>query len=154
MKCPFCDHTESYVMDTRSNDERQIVRRRRVCEACKKRFTTFEKIQFRELMVIKRSGAKKPFDRQKIEKAVTTALHKRNITDKQINEFVDQIVLEIENNNLREISTRKIGDIIMKELAAIDEVAYIRFASVYKDFSSAHDFASFLKKIPKYQILN
>ena len=149
MKCPFCDHCDSYVVDSRANEEHKIIRRRRVCEACNKRFTTFEKVQFRELMVIKRSGVKKLFERQKIEKAITTALHKRNITDKQINELVDRIVLEIENSNLREISTRKIGDIIMKELAAVDQVAYIRFASVYKDFSTAHDFATFISKLKK-----
>jgi transcriptional repressor NrdR len=149
MKCPFCDHCDSYVVDSRANEEHKIIRRRRVCEACNKRFTTFEKVQFRELMVIKRSGVKKLFERQKIEKAITTALHKRNITDKQINELVSRIILEIENSNLHEISTRKIGDIIMKELAEIDQVAYIRFASVYKDFSTAHDFATFISKLKK-----
>jgi transcriptional repressor NrdR len=149
MKCPFCEHPDSYVVDSRANEEHKIIRRRRVCEACNKRFTTFEKIQFRELTVIKRSGVKKLFERQKIEKAITTALHKRNITDKQINELVSRIVLEIENSNLREISTRKIGDIIMKELAEIDQVAYIRFASVYKDFSTAHDFSVFAGKLKK-----
>lgn len=149
MKCPFCEHSDSYVIDSRNNEDRKIIRRRRECEACNKRFTTFEKIQFRELTVIKRSGVKKLFERQKIEKAITTALHKRNITDKQINELVSRIVLEIENSNLREISTRKIGDIIMKELAAVDQVAYIRFASVYKDFSTAHDFATFISKLKK-----
>ena len=149
MKCPFCEHPDSYVIDSRNNEDRKIIRRRRECEACNKRFTTFEKIQFRELTVIKRSGVKKLFERQKIEKAITTALHKRNITDKQINELVSRIVLEIENSNLREISTRKIGDIIMNELAAIDQVAYIRFASVYKDFSTAHDFAVFIGKLKK-----
>ena len=149
MKCPFCGHHDSYVVDTRSNDDGKIIRRRRVCKACNKRVTTFEKMQLRELIVIKRSGTRKLFERQKIEKAITTALHKRNITDKQINELVSQIVSEIENINLRAISTRKIGDIIMRELAKFDEVAYIRFASVYKEFSSIDDFAVFIGKLKR-----
>ena len=135
MKCPFCDHTESYVVDTRPNDEHQFIRRRRVCEACNKRFTTFEKVQLRKLMILKRSGVKKLFERQKIEKAITTALHKRNKTDNQVNELINRVILEIENYNLREISTRKIGDIIMRELADFDEVAY--------------DFAMFVSKLKK-----
>jgi transcriptional repressor NrdR len=100
-------------------------------------------------MILKRSGVKKLFERQKIEKAITTALHKRNKTDNQVNELINRVILEIENSNLREISTRKIGDIIMRELADFDEVAYIRFASVYKDFNKASDFAVFAGKLKK-----
>ena len=146
MQCPFCKHLNSYVVDSKSNDDGKIVRRRRACEACNKRFNTFEKIQVRHLVVIKRSGKKEPYERQKIEKAIIIALHKRNKTDKQINELVSQIVSEIESGNYQEISSRKIGDIIMKELAEFDEVAYIRFASVYKEFGTTSDFEHFLKK--------
>ena len=147
MKCPFCHQPNTFVKDSRDTEEGKTVRRRRYCELCHGRFTTFERIQLRELLVVKRTGAKKPFNRHKIEQSITTALRKRNISNDQIIALADRIVLELESSNLREIPTRKIGEIIMNELAKIDQVAYIRFASVYKDFSSARDFAMFISKI-------
>lgn len=124
-----------------------MIRRRRYCKLCSGRFTTFERIQLRELLVIKRSGIKKPFDRNKIEQSIATALRKRKLSGTQITALANKIVLELESSNLHEIPTRKIGEIILSELAQIDQVAYIRFASVYKDFSSARDFAIFIGKI-------
>lgn len=147
MKCPFCSTVDTSVKDSRDSEDNTTIRRRRYCKACKGRFTTFERIQLRELLVIKRSGAKKPFDRDKVQKSITTALRKRNIPENSINQITNKIVLELESNSTREIPSRKIGELIMQELAKIDQVAYIRFASVYKDFSSAHDFAKFVSKI-------
>ncbi len=147
MKCPFCEAKNTSVKDSRDTDESRVIRRRRHCNECNGRFTTFERIQFRELVVIKRTGAKRPFDRTKILKAISTALRKRNVTDDDIEKLTDNIVLELESSATREIKSRTIGKLIMQELAKIDPVAYIRFASVYKDFSDAQDFAKFISKI-------
>lgn len=147
MKCPFCLESDTSVKDSRESDEGKAIRRRRECKKCNKRFTTFEQIQLREIVVVKRSGKKRPFDRTKIFKAITTALRKRNFTDEDIEKISNKISLELEISGEKEIPTRKIGTLIMEELAKIDHVAYIRFASVYKDFSSAADFAKFIKLI-------
>ena len=147
MKCPFCQSAETSVKDSRDTSEGKVIRRRRHCSNCNGRFTTFERIQLRELVVIKRTGAKRQFDRAKILKSITTALRKRNITDDKIEELTDKIVLELESSSSREINSRMIGQLIMKKLAKIDPVAYIRFASVYKDFSTAADFAKFIGKL-------
>lgn len=147
MKCPFCEAKNTSVKDSRETDESRVIRRRRHCSNCNGRFTTFERIQFRELVVIKRTGSKRPFDRTKILKSIATALRKRNFTDEDIEKLADRIVLELESSTTREIKSRAIGKLIMQELAKIDPVAYIRFASVYKDFSNAQDFAKFISKI-------
>lgn len=147
MKCPFCDQQNTSVKDSRYTDNGLVVRRRRQCPVCNGRFTTFERVQLRELSVVKRSGSKKPFDRNKIHKSIMTAVRKRNISDDQVIAITNKIVLNFENGNLREIASRKIGEVIMNELAQVDQVAYIRFASVYKDFSSVRDFAIFINKI-------
>ncbi len=147
MKCPFCESKNTSVKDSRETDESRVIRRRRHCSNCNGRFTTFERIQFRELVVIKRTGAKRPFDRTKILKSIATALRKRNFTNEDIEKLSDRIVLELESSTTKEIKSRAIGKLIMQELAKIDPVAYIRFASVYKDFSNAQDFAKFISKI-------
>lgn len=147
MKCPFCEAKNTSVKDSRETDESRVIRRRRHCGKCNGRFTTFERIQFRELVVIKRTGSKRPFDRTKILKSIATALRKRNFTDEDIEKLSDRIVLELESSTTKEIKSRAIGKLIMQELAKIDPVAYIRFASVYKDFSNAQDFAKFISKI-------
>ena len=149
MKCPFCDSPDTSVKDSRNTDEGKIVRRRRHCGNCGGRFTTFERIQIRELIVVKRSGAKRPFDRTKIEKSIITALRKRNFSDKQIEALSDKIILELESGSTKEIPTRKIGKLIMDELAKVDPVAYIRFASVYKGFANIEDFTRFIGKLQK-----
>lgn len=150
MKCPFCQSTDISVKDSRDTNEGKVIRRRRHCANCNGRFTTFERIQIRELVVIKRTGAKRPFDRSKILKSITTALRKRNITDEAIEIVTDKIVVELESSSSKEINSRMIGKLIMQELAKIDPVAYIRFASVYKDFATAQDFAKFINKIKNH----
>ncbi len=147
MRCPTCGFENTAVKDSRYTENGETIRRRRYCQKCKHRFTTFERIQIRELSVIKRSGSKKPFDRNKIYKSIATAVRKRNISEERVLTITDSIVTACENGNLREISSRKIGEMIMEELAKVDQVAYIRFASVYKDFSSSKDFANFIGKI-------
>ena len=147
MKCRFCESKNTSVKDSRETDESKVIRRRRHCSNCNGRFTTFERIQFRELVVIKRTGSKRPFDRTKILKSITTALRKRNFTNEDIEKLSDRIVLELESSTTKEIKSKAIGKLIMQELAKIDPVAYIRFASVYKDFSNAQDFAKFISKI-------
>ncbi|MEM6338936.1 MAG: transcriptional regulator NrdR [Pseudomonadota bacterium] len=147
MKCPFCESKNTSVKDSRETDESRVIRRRRHCSNCNGRFTTFERIQFRELVVVKRTGSKRPFDRTKILKSITTALRKRNFTNEDIEKLSDRIVLELESSTTKEIKSKAIGKLIMQELAKIDPVAYIRFASVYKDFSNAQDFAKFISKI-------
>lgn len=147
MKCPFCHAPDTLVKDTRETEEGKVIRRRRSCTNCKGRFTTFERIQLRELSVIKKSGAKRPFDRNKILKSISTALRKRNFSDEVIENIANNIILEIESSNARDVESRAIGKLIMSELAKIDPVAYIRFASVYKDFANAQDFARFIGQI-------
>lgn len=149
MKCPFCHSPETSVKDSRDTNDGKVTRRRRHCNKCKGRFTTFERVQIRELVVVKRSGSKRPFDRNKVLKSITTALRKRNVSNDIIEEITEKIVLTLESDTNREIPTRKIGKLIMQELGKIDPVAYIRFASVYNDFSTAQDFARFISKIKK-----
>lgn len=147
MKCPFCQSENISVKDSRDTNEGKVIRRRRHCSNCNGRFTTFERIQIRELIVVKRTGLKRPFDRIKILNSITTALRKRNFTDEDVEKLTDKIVVELESSTSREINSRMIGQLIMKNLSKIDPVAYIRFASVYKDFSTAQDFAKFISKI-------
>ena len=147
MKCPFCQEKDTSVRDSRSVDDAKVVRRRRHCESCNGRFTTFERVQFRELVIIKRTGVKRPFDKTKILKSITTALRKRNVSNDEIEKLTDSIVLELESSNTRTISSRMVGKLIMRKLAKIDHVAYIRFASVYQDFTDAKDFARFIRNI-------
>ncbi|PCJ29194.1 MAG: transcriptional regulator NrdR [Rickettsiales bacterium] len=149
MKCPFCQSANISVKDSRETDNGRTIRRRRHCLSCKGRFTTFERIQTRKLFVVKRSGTKRPFDSSKILNSITTALRKRNFTSDQIDELTNKITLKIESSINKEIPSRTIGKLIMQELAKIDQVAYIRFASVYKDFATAQDFAKFISKIKK-----
>ncbi|MDF2965435.1 MAG: transcriptional repressor NrdR [Rickettsiaceae bacterium] len=147
MLCPLCQFEDTQVKDSRNSSDYKTVRRRRFCPKCKFRFTTIERVQLREIFVIKRSGLKKPFDREKIVKSIAAAVRKRNISQDQVNEIADNIIRELENLGTKEIPTRRIGETILKWLAQCDEVAYIRFASVYKDFTSAKDFANFISKL-------
>jgi len=151
MKCIFCQSPDTVVKDSRETDEGKVVRRRRSCLKCNGRFTTFERVQLRELIIVKKSGAKRPFDRAKILKSITTALRKRNFLEEEIEEIANRITQEVESSNSKEVQSQMIGKLIMQELAKIDQVAYIRFASVYKDFSTAQDFAKFIGKIKENQ---
>lgn len=149
MKCPFCNSSNTDVKDSRNTEKRKAIRRRRHCNNCGGRFTTFERVEIKELTVVKRSGARRPFDRVKVEKSIITALRKRNFSEKDIEDLNNKIILDLESNNAKEISTKKIGQVIMHELAKVDSVAYIRFASVYKDFTNMEDFVRFIIKLQK-----
>ncbi|MFK7973536.1 MAG: transcriptional regulator NrdR [Rickettsiaceae bacterium] len=149
MRCPVCQNASTNVKDSRETDEGKVIRRRRLCIKCQTRFTTFERIQLRTLTVIKRSGAKRAFDRTKIFKSINTALRKKNYAVEEIENITDKISLTLESANSREIKSTTIGKLILQELAKIDQVAYIRFASVYQDFTNAKDFARFISKIDK-----
>jgi transcriptional repressor NrdR len=147
MRCPFCDYEETQVRDSRATDEGKGVRRRRECSNCNARFTTFERARLKELFVIKRSGVKKKLDHQKIVQSIQAAIRKRSISAEQVEKIADKVVHEVESGIKGEIPSRKIGEIVMQELGKIDQVAYIRFASVYKDFSSVNDFLKFIGKL-------
>jgi transcriptional repressor NrdR len=147
MKCPFCNEIDTVVKETRAIEDGSSIRRRRYCPSCSSRFTTFERLQLRDLFVIKNSGARKIFDRDKISRSISTALRKREISQDQIEKIVNNLVRQFESLGENEIPTSLIGEAIMNELSKLDLVAYVRFASVYKDFANAKDFEKFIKKI-------
>jgi len=144
MKCPFCGHLDSQVKDSRPSDDGAAIRRRRSCPNCNGRFTTFERVQLRELVIMKRNGRRTPFDRDKLERSLAIALRKRPIQPEQIEQLVSRIVRQLESLGETEIPSSIVGDFIMKGLKGVDEVAYVRYASVYKDFRATGDFAKFL----------
>jgi transcriptional repressor NrdR len=143
MRCPFCGHEDSQVKDSRPTDDNAAIRRRRQCEACGARFTTFERIQLREMTVLKSEGRKEVFEREKLERSVTIACRKRPIEPTQIDRVVTGIQRQLETLGESEIQSSKIGALVMDALKGLDSVAYIRFASVYKDFAEAKDFEEF-----------
>ncbi|MFC5343623.1 transcriptional regulator NrdR [Brevundimonas staleyi] len=144
MKCPFCGNPDSQVKDSRPSDDGAAIRRRRSCPNCNGRFTTFERVQLRELVILKRNGRRTPFDRDKLERSLAIALRKRPIQPEQIEQLVSRIVRQLESLGETEIPSSIVGDFIMKGLKSVDEVAYVRYASVYKDFRHTGDFAKFL----------
>ena len=144
MKCPFCGHPDSQVKDSRPSDDGAAIRRRRSCPNCGGRFTTFERVQLRELVILKRNGRRTPFDRDKLERSLAIALRKRPIQPEQVEQMVSRIVRQLESLGETEIPSSTVGDFIMKALKSVDEVAYVRYASVYKDFRHTGDFARFL----------
>jgi len=144
MRCPFCGSDDSQVKDSRPVEEGGAVRRRRQCIACGARFTTFERIQLRELTVIKRDGRKVPFDREKFKRSIMIATRKRGIDEERIERLINGIVRELEITGETEISARTLGALVMKRLAELDQVAYVRFASVYQDFTGVKDFERFI----------
>ena len=146
MRCPFCAVDDTQVKDSRPTEDRLSIRRRRFCSECGSRFTTIERAQLKELLVVKKNGEKKLFDRDKMLRAINTALRKRQISEETIEAMVNSLVRHFESISDGEISTSIIGESIMKELSQIDQVAYVRFASVYKDFSTAADFEDFIHK--------
>lgn len=147
MRCPFCSFHDTQVKDSRPSEDGSSIRRRRYCPKCDSRFTTFERVQLRELVVSKRNGEKKIFDRDKITRSIQLSTRKRPVTEAQIEAIVDKIVTKFEKSGEGEISSTKIGEEVMRELSKLDKVAYIRFASVYKDFSKAGDFEDFVDNI-------
>ena len=144
MKCPFCSNDDTQVKDSRSTEDNTAIRRRRICPDCGARFTTFERIQLRELTVIKKSGKKAPFDRDKLERSVQIALRKRPVERDRIDRMISGIVRRVESLGETEIRSDVIGEIVMEGLQSIDSVAYVRFASVYKNFRETKDFEEFL----------
>ena len=143
MRCPFCGHDDSQVKDSRPTEDNGAIRRRRQCEGCGGRFTTFERIQLRELTVIKSEGKREPFEREKLERSLSVACRKRPVDASQIEKLASAIQRQLETLGESEIDTKRIGEFVMDGLKALDSVAYIRFASVYKDFSEARDFEDF-----------
>ena len=152
MLCPFCREKDTSVVDSRPTEDGTAIRRRRVC-GCerKERFTTFERVQFRELTVVKNNGRKEPFDRDKIAKSINIALRKRPIDSESIEKFISKIVRNLEGLGENEIPTSTIGKFVMKDLANLDQVAYVRFASVYKNFKEAKDFEQFIGNLNVYK---
>lgn len=147
MRCPFCGSENSQVKDSRPSDENSAIRRRRVCSDCGGRFTTFERVQLRELIVVKRSGRRVPFDRDKLARSVEIALRKRPIEPERIERLVTGLVRQLESSGETEISSAEIGELVMAALRELDPVAYVRFASVYRDFRNTADFQAVLRDI-------
>ena len=152
MLCPFCREIDTSVVDSRPTEDGTAIRRRRVC-GCerKERFTTFERVQFRELTVVKSNGRKEPFDRDKLSKSVNISLRKRPIDSESIEKFISKIVRNLEGLGENEIPTSTIGKFIMDGLSNLDQVAYVRFASVYKNFKEAKDFEQFIGNLNVYK---
>ena len=147
MRCPFCAHEDSQVKDSRPTEDNGAIRRRRQCEACGARFTTFERIQLRELTVVKSEGRRQSFDREKLERSVTIACRKRPIEPAKIERLVTGIQRQLETSGESEVSASTIGELVMEGLKGLDGVAYIRFASVYRDFTEPRDFEDFAGSI-------
>lgn len=145
MRCPFCGTENTAVKDSRPAEENTAVRRRRACETCGGRFTTFERVQLREIMVVKRDGKRAPFDREKVARSVKIALRKRPVDQEQIEQMVSGIIRQLESAGEAEIDSSAVGELVMAALRDIDPVGYVRYASVYKDFRDPGDFAQFIK---------
>jgi len=144
MRCPYCMNADTQVKDSRQTEENTVIRRRRVCADCGGRFTTFERIQLRELTIVKNTGRKVPFERDKLMRSVQVALRKRPVEPERIERMVSGIVRSLENLGESEIPAKMVGELVMEGLYALDQVAYVRFASVYRNFREAKDFEEFL----------
>ncbi|MCH1542649.1 MAG: transcriptional regulator NrdR [Alphaproteobacteria bacterium] len=144
MRCPYCMNADTQVKDSRPTEDNSVIRRRRVCADCGGRFTTFERIQLRELTIVKNTGRKVPFERDKLMRSVQVALRKRPVEPERIERMVSGIVRRLENLGESEIPAKMVGELVMEGLYALDQVAYVRFASVYRNFREAKDFEEFL----------
>ena len=144
MRCPYCGHEDTQVKDSRPSDDASAIRRRRFCAACGNRFTTFERVQLRDLTVLKSDGRRVPFDRDKLAKSLRIACRKRPVDDERIERMLNAIQRRLEMESEAEIPSRRIGEMVMETLREVDQVAYVRFASVYRNFSEAKDFQAFL----------
>jgi len=140
MRCPFCGHNDTSVKDSRTTDDQLAIRRRRICSECGSRFTTFERIQLRNLMVIKKDGHRVPFDREKLVQSVSSAMQKHSLDPNKIERIISSIIRQFETSGEADISTHTIGEMVMQSLFNLDPVAYVRFASIYKDFANVQDF--------------
>ena len=150
MKCPFCGHENTRVIDSRPAEENNSIRRRRVCDECDKRFTTYEKVETIPLIIIKKDDNRETYDRSKIEAGVLRACHKRPISANQINQLVEEVETEIFNMEEKEISSQVVGEIVMNKLKNLEAVAYVRFASVYRGFKDINTFMDELKTVLEY----
>jgi transcriptional repressor NrdR len=146
MRCPFCGNEESQVKDSRPSEDGAAIRRRRLCPQCQGRFTTFERVQLRELVIVKRSGRRTPFDRDKLMRSVSIALRKRPVDGDRVEQMVSKIVRQLESMGETELPSSTVGGLVMNGLKELDDVAYVRYASVYKDFRETGDFADFLAR--------
>jgi transcriptional repressor NrdR len=144
MRCPFCGFEDTQVKDSRPTDDRASIRRRRLCPNCAARFTTFERVQLRELTVVKKNGQREPFDRDKLARSVRVALRKRPVEGEKIERVINSIVRQLESSGETEIPSEQVGALVMEALAQLDQVAYVRFASVYRNFREAKDFRDFI----------
>ncbi len=146
MRCPFCQSSDTVVRDSRSAEEDTAVRRRRGCQTCGARFTTFERVQLRDLMVVKRDGKRVLFDREKLARSVKIALQKRPVDEEQIEQMISGIIRRLESSSEDEITSSEVGGLVMEALSTLDPVGYVRYASVYRDFKNPSDFARFIEK--------
>lgn len=149
MKCPYCNAEDTKVIDSRPADDNSSIRRRRECETCHKRFTTYEKLETMPLMVIKKDDSREPYERAKIEAGIIHSCHKRPVSTQQIDKMIDEIENEVFNMGEKEIPTTVIGEKVMKHLQDLDEVAYVRFASVYREFKDVNTFVDEIGKLLK-----
>jgi transcriptional repressor NrdR len=147
MRCPFCGNVDTQVKDSRPAEDHVSIRRRRFCPACGGRFTTYERVQLRDLVVVKTNGKREPFDRDKLERSIRIAMQKRPIEPERIEQMISGIVRRLESMGDTDIQSRVIGEIVMETLARIDTVSYVRFASVYKNFQAADDFDKFVSEL-------
>ena len=147
MRCPYCGGLDTQVRDSRPTEDNTAIRRRRICPDCGGRFTTFERVQLRELMVLKRSGRRVPFEREKLEKSVSVALRKRTVDRERVDRMINGIVRQLENMGDGDITSETIGEMVMEGLKQLDDVAYVRFASVYRNFREAKDFENALAEL-------
>lgn len=147
MRCPYCGNPDTQVKDSRPSEDNTAIRRRRVCDACGGRFTTFERVQLRELTVIKKNGRRVPFDRDKLARSIDVAVRKRNVDPDRVTRMVNGIVRQLESSGESEVPSEKIGLLVMEGLKGLDEVAYVRFASVYRNFRDTEDFKAVLGEL-------
>jgi len=147
MRCPYCSAMDTQVKDSRPTEDATVIRRRRVCPECGGRFTTFERVQLRELTVVKRSGKRVPFDRDKLMRSVQVAIRKRAVDPERVERMVSGIVRQLESRGEQDIPAEEIGELVMAGLRNLDDVAYVRFASVYRDFREAKDFETFIGEL-------
>lgn len=149
MRCPFCGHDDTQVKDSRPSEDNAAIRRRRFCASCDARFTTFERVQLRELTVLKCDETKKPFDREKLARSMRIALRKRPVEEDKLEQVLNGLIRQMETTGDGEISTKKIGELVMETLRRLDHVAYVRYASVYRDFRSPADFNEFVGSLKR-----
>src|SRR3954451_21502502 len=147
MRCPFCGADDTQVKDSRPTEDKSAIRRRRFCPNCAARFTTFERVQLRELTVVKKTDQREPFDRDKLARSMYVALRKRPVESERVERVINSIVRQLESSGETEIPAEQVGELVMEALASLDQVAYVRFASVYRNFREAKDFGEFIGRI-------